>query len=128
MKATHILWSLAIVVCFIVLLVFVIPGKDAAKGGIATFFLFLLTWAILLIASPLMILFARLRVIVAYHSFVYTLLFTLNSCYGCYVLLQVISGGIDKSLFLASVLGGVNLLWAVVLGFGVCVSKYGRRE
>jgi len=127
MRSSHILAALLILVGLIILLGGVVPLTVGSNPGIESFFLFLVFWGILLVVSPVMMLLARARILVAYHSFIYTLLFVLNIGLGVFVILQVIRGGVEKSAGLALLFAGVNVLWACILVLGICRPKYGVR-
>ena len=128
MRSVHILGGLLILVGLMVLLGVVVPLTIGSNPGIESLFLFMVFWGLLLIVSPVLMVLARAHFLVAYRSFLYTLVVILNAGFGAFVILQVVRGGVEKSAGLALLLGGVNLLWALIIGIGLCRPKYGKRR
>jgi hypothetical protein len=128
MRLSHIFWALLVVLGLLVAptpLLRMTPLGLAAGVAYSVFYIFL--WGCVLVASPLMIVLARTRKAVGYHSFLPTFLFMANLYFALFSVSQFLAtDGNGGFRFWNLLFGMFNVLWAIVLVTGVCVKKYAQ--
>lgn len=115
MKLIHLFWSLSILAAIIFIPVLVHPTNGNLHGSLDLYAFFLLIWAIVTLATPILIIFHKYKIIRKELHFTFTLLFVLNLYFGILALFKIFIDQTLNFLHWAYVLFPLNLLWGILI-------------
>jgi hypothetical protein len=115
MKLLHIFWSLLILCATIIIIRLIFPTSGPFGGGLNLYAFILITWCLVTLLSPILLILRKLRMVNAYEKLWIAFLFVLNLFFGILVASELIIGNIQESRSVALILSTLNFVWALII-------------